>query len=480
MTGPPRGLSLYDNLPDPNNPTTSGATISSAPVLYNQADASAANLENASKKALDPALRFQPIRRPQVKQPTKPKPAFPKPPPPASKPTPPEQQAQGAPVVPTQHQRSTLADWTATEEDAWMYGTGEKRPRGGRKAKKKKNRQAEPEETNWDDMYDPARPTNIDEYLQSEEKVAEVREWKDLLYRHRRKSEDSDLSDDDDGDARPAMSSQFAPPASFNAFAPPPPSPPSIPPPPADEAGGLPPPPPPPQEGQTPPPPPPEPPSSTISAAPVRYTQPPTEPDPEEDRPPALGAPEPSQEEEPPSEDLPRSSRPGQAGFAARLMSKYGWKAGTGLGAAESGIVNPLRVQVEKRRKKADADGGGWVEPGGKGKIVGGNAKGKADTGKFGTMSEVIVLRNMLENMPDLQSEIADGLGQEIGEECGDKYGTVERLHIDQENRQVFIKFTTQVSALRAVNELEGRVFNGNTIQPMFYDTDKFERSIYK
>lgn len=362
-----------------------------------------------------------------------------------------------------------------------MYGTGEKRPRGGRKAKKKKNRQTEPEETNWDDIYDPARPTNIDEYLQSEEKVAEVREWKDLLYRHRRKSEDSDLSDDDDGDARPAMSSQFAPPASFNAFAPPPPSPPSIPPPPADEAAVLPPPPPPPQEGPIPPPPPPEPPSSSISAAPVRYAQPSTDHDPEEDRPPALGAPKASsQDEEPPSEDLPRSSRPGQAGFAARLMSKYGWKAGTGLGAAESGIVNPLRVQVEKRRKKADADGGGWAEPGGKGKIVGGNARGKADTGKFGTMSEVIVLRNMLENMPDLQSEIADGLGQEIGEECGDKYGTVERLYIDQEERQVFIKFTTQVSALRAVNELEGRVFNGNTILPMFYDTDKFERSIYK
>lgn len=111
--------------------------------------------------------------------------------------------------------------------------------------------------------------------------------------------------------------------------------------------------------------------------------------------------------------------RPGQAGFASRLMSKYGWTQGTGLGADESGIVNPLRVQVEKRRKKADADGGGWAEPGGKGKIIGG--KRKEDSGRFGTMSEVIVLRNMLENMPDLQGEIADGLGQEIGEECGEK-----------------------------------------------------------
>lgn len=176
-------------------------------------------------------------------------------------------------------------------------------------------------------------------------------------------------------------------------------------------------------------------------------------------------------------------------------MSKYGWTAGTGLGAEESGIVNPLRVQVDKRRRKADADGGGWAEPAGKGKIIG--SKRAADnTGKFGVMSEVILLQNMLENMPDLEAEIADGLGQEIGEECGEKYGRVERLYIDQTNRQVFIKFTNQVSALRvslfhaifqghvtnvlkAVNELDGRVFNGNTIMPKFYDVERFEKGIY-
>jgi splicing factor 45 len=104
-------------------------------------------------------------------------------------------------------------------------------------------------------------------------------------------------------------------------------------------------------------------------------------------------------------------------------MSKYGWTKGSALGANESGLLNPLRVQVEKRRKKADADGGGWAEPGGKGKIIGGKRKDEAG-GKFGTMSEVIVLQNMLENMPDLEAEIADGLGQEIGGECGEKVRT--------------------------------------------------------
>lgn len=108
-------------------------------------------------------------------------------------------------------------------------------------------------------------------------------------------------------------------------------------------------------------------------------------------------------------------------------MSKYGWQKGSGLGATSSGIVNPLRVQVEKRRRKADADGGGWAEPGGRGKIIGGHTKRKDDANNDdeqdspGQMSEVIVLHHMLDNMPDLATEIEDGLGQEIGQECGEK-----------------------------------------------------------
>ncbi|RSL90574.1 hypothetical protein CEP52_014548 [Fusarium oligoseptatum] len=465
---PPRGgLSLYENLLDPQDASSASTTISSAPVLYNQSDKNSS--ENTVKKAIDPALRFQPIRRPQAKQ-AKPKTAFPKPA--APKPT-----APAAPPAPAQP-KSTLADWAATEEDEWLYGTGEKRQRGGRKKKKKRQQQTEVE-TNWDDIYDPTRPTNVEEYLHSDEKVMEVREWKALLYRHRRKRDESDLSDDEE-DARHVTSTQFAPPASYADVPPPPRSPPA---PPPDDATGvdafarrlaM-------SQGQTSQPaPPPTSDSATISRAPVRYMQPEAPKDEDEDDayspPPALGGGSTTDDLE--RDSLPRSSRPGQAGFAHRLMSKYGWTKGTGLGADESGIINPLRVQVEKRRKKADADGGGWAEPSGKGKIIGGKRKVE-DTGKFGIMSDVIVLHNMLENMPNLEEEIDGGLGQEIGEECGEKYGRVERLYIDQNSRKVFIKFTNQVSALRAVNELDGRVFNGNAIVPKFFSTEKFEKGLY-
>ncbi|KAI8220459.1 DNA-damage-repair/toleration protein DRT111 [Colletotrichum sp. SAR 10_77] len=233
-----------------------------------------------------------------------------------------------------------------------------------------------------------------------------------------------------------------------------------------------------------PPPPPPPGDEATISRAPVRYTRREPSRSASASPPPALGLGASSTAAAPDEDaDAPRSNRPGQAGFAQRLMSKYGWTKGSGLGADEGGIVNPLRVQVEKRKKKSDAEGGGWAEPANRAKILGGRRKDAEGEGggKFGgPMSEVIVLQHMLDNMEDLQGEIANGLGQEIGEECGEKYGRVERLYIDVENRQVFIRFTDQVSALRAVNELDGRIFNGNTVIPKFYDTAKFEQGIYR
>ena len=161
-------------------------------------------------------------------------------------------------------------------------------------------------------------------------------------------------------------------------------------------------------------------------------------------------------------------------------MSKYGWTKGSGLGASGSGIVNPLRAQVVKQKKKPDAEGGGFVGPGGMGKIIGGKKKSGDDgteEGKFGAMSEVIVLRGMIDGM-DLDAELegtggSGGLMQEIGEECSEKvrpvalcsslkitrpadailqYGRVERVFIDRATPvapPVFVKFTSQLSALR-------------------------------
>ena len=345
------------------------------------------------------------------------------------------------------------------------FYAGEKRQRGGRK-KRKKNREGAQQMIvqNWDDIYDPSRPNNYDEYKHSDEKIAEVREWKDRLYAHRmrQRSLSSGGYDSDEAYSRPGMNrafffffffffeyaflhtwifsdseflstDQFAPPASF---APPSnlneehaqsPSPPPLP---ADASGEdaftrrL-------QLSQSQPsqrlPPALQPHAATISRAPVRYSLPPP---PEEIPASEAELEEAFAKEQPVGQDdhdpnAPRSLRPGQKGFAQRLLEKYGWTKGSGLGATGSGIANPLQVKVQKPKRRPDSEGGGFAVPAGRGKIVGGKRAADAEDGsKFGLMSEVIILNGMLDGM-DLEAELGGDQGvelmQEIGEECSEK-----------------------------------------------------------
>lgn len=93
--------------------------------------------------------------------------------------------------------KSTLADWAAEGEDDEMSGLylSEKRQRGGRK-KRKKTKEDSFALQNWDDIYDPSRPNSYEEYKHSDEKISEMREWKDRLYAHRQvRSQSSNFSE---------------------------------------------------------------------------------------------------------------------------------------------------------------------------------------------------------------------------------------------------------------------------------------------
>ncbi|KIW31803.1 uncharacterized protein PV07_03395 [Cladophialophora immunda] len=502
------GLSLYANLLDPNN--AGPGTISSAPVSYKPAESSPEQDEAVKRQqALAASLRFQPTKRPQIAaQRAKAKAIASKfaLPPTASPTAPTVEGGARSPATETSvpqppAPKTTIADWTATasdDDDVNNFYTG-KRQRGGRK-KRKKNKAAAEVTQNWDDIYDPSRPNNYEEYKHSEEKIREVREWKDLLYRHRMRQRSYSESEDDDYRrpmnkqfAPPPMS--FAPPPNLNDESPPPPPPPAdIP----DDATGedaylrrlrM-------SQGQqsqpaVPSPPAEIPPSAQITRAPVRYNLPAapediqaSEPGLEDD----LAAPG-AGENENGDADEARSKRPGQVGFAERLMAKYGWSKGQGLGAHGTGIINPLYAKADKRKKKSDAEGGGFAAPAGTGKILGGNKSKTAraeEEGKFGAMSEVIRLEGMLNGL-DLDDELTQGEGglmQEIGEECGDKYGSVERVYIhrpenEEDEALVFVQFVSQLSALRAVNALEGRIFNGNPIKARFWPKEKFDKAEY-
>lgn len=124
--------------------------------------------------------------------------------------------------------RTTLADWAAAnnDEDEYLWGTGnanEKRQRGGRRAKRKRQQQLQANnkgyrETDWDEIYDPARPTNVDEYLRSDERIREVQEWKAVLYAHRRRrqrragssaEEEEDSEEDSEVEGRARLGSEY-------------------------------------------------------------------------------------------------------------------------------------------------------------------------------------------------------------------------------------------------------------------------------
>ena len=121
---------------------------------------------------------------------------------------------------------------------------------------------------------------------------------------------------------------------------------------------------------------------------------------------------------------------------------KQGWTKGTGLGADSSGIVNPLHVKLSKGKDKKP----------GTGQIIDRNKKRAAESeGTFGAMSEVVVLKRMVDGLED---EDMGTLMQEIGDECGEKYGRIERVFIQhrrgqEEHSKVFVQFTSQLSALR-------------------------------
>ena len=89
-----------------------------------------------------------------------------------------------------------------------FYGGAEKRQRGGRK-KRRKNKEDTYSTQNWDDIYDPSRPNNYEEYKNSDEKILEIREWKDRLYAHRMKRDQRSYSDSEDEEAsRPLPAAQ--------------------------------------------------------------------------------------------------------------------------------------------------------------------------------------------------------------------------------------------------------------------------------
>jgi len=141
-----------------------------------------------------------------------------------------------------------------------------------------------------------------------------------------------------------------------------------------------------------------------------------------------------------------------QGNFGARLMRKYGWKAGQGIGKDLQGIATPLVA-------KTDGKTGVIINP---------------DQNFIHSPSSIILLENMVD-------EKEDDLEEDVKEECT-KYGNVLNVVIakgfDQKWR-VFVEFSSHREAKIALEKLNGRYFAKNQILARYYPKDVFKRREY-
>uniref|UniRef100_A0A3P9PN28 Splicing factor 45 n=1 Tax=Poecilia reticulata TaxID=8081 RepID=A0A3P9PN28_POERE len=176
--------------------------------------------------------------------------------------------------------------------------------------------------------------------------------------------------------------------------------------------------------------------------------------------------------ERPRSPPAPTSSFLANMGgtVAHKIMQKYGFKEGQGLGKHEQGLSTAL--SVEKTSKRG-------------GKIIIGDAAEKPDPSKkseanplteiLKNPTKVVLLRNMVG-----RGEVDEDLEGETKEEC-EKYGKVVKCVIfeiadvlDDEAVRIFLEFERVESAIKAVVDLNGRYFGGRVVKACFYNLDKF------
>lgn len=169
---------------------------------------------------------------------------------------------------------------------------------------------------------------------------------------------------------------------------------------------------------------------------------------------------------------------------AAKIMAKYGFKEGQGLGKAEQGMSQALQVEKTSKRggkiihekdvpkapsifsplPSAETDS---MEPP--------RGQGESITVAMRNPSKVVLLRNMVG-----PGEVDDDLEPETAEECT-KYGRVVKCLIfeipdnpDDEAVRIFIEFDRVEAAIKAVVDLNGRYFGGRVVKAGFYNLDKF------
>ncbi|CAG9797644.1 unnamed protein product [Chironomus riparius] len=188
--------------------------------------------------------------------------------------------------------------------------------------------------------------------------------------------------------------------------------------------------------------------------------------------------------------DIPNiSAQYGASKVAAKIMAKYGFKDGQGLGKQEQGISTALivektskrggRIINEKEIKEVLPVIAQTAQPSTQQPQFG--ASDQSITDMLKSPSKVILLRNMVG-----PGEVDDELEPEVKDECTTKYGEVITVHImempnqiPEETVRIFVEFSRLECAIKALLDLNGRFFGGRQVRCRFYSCEKYENFIF-
>ncbi|CAG5095643.1 Similar to Rbm17: Splicing factor 45 (Mus musculus) [Cotesia congregata] len=167
---------------------------------------------------------------------------------------------------------------------------------------------------------------------------------------------------------------------------------------------------------------------------------------------------------------------------AAKIMAKYGFKEGQGLGKKEQGMSVALQVEkTSKRGGRIVSEKEQLMPPP---PAVSLSPPPSAQPAEEPTITEimkspskVVLLRNMVG-----PGEVDADLEPEVKDECNTKYGDVGRVLIHEvmdvppeEAVRIFVEFKRIESAIKAVVDLNGRFFGGRQVKAGFYSSEKLD-----